>query len=490
MGYSDLRQFLQVAESHGELKHISGAGWDLEMSSIAELVYKEGKEPRPALLFDDIPGYPKGYRTLFGLLSTPWKIVNTLGLPEDQTDGMSLLRNWREKAKDVSLVPPKIVTSGPVLTNSDEGDKVDVLKFPVPRFHELDTKRFIGTCHGVIIKDPDTGWVNVGTYRNMVVDRNHLCLHWSPARHGKIIMEEKYFARGQAMPVAIAIGIDPVLWWLSSQPGVPWGTSEYDVAGGITGEPIEVIEGPYTGLPLPAHAEIIIEGECHPGELADEGPFGEWHGYYSNQGLLTVPEQVIRVKAVHYRDDPILTCAQVTVPPHDTSLINALAVAIEIWSDLEAMGIPGIQGVWCHEFGCGKLFNVISIKQLYPGHSRQVGLVASQIPTAFGRYTIVVEEDIDPTDLQQVMWAVVTRSLPDRSIHVMEHCRASNVDTAIPLEKKRKAREGMALTSSRVFIDGCRDLEWKQDWYPIARVSPELRTEIIEKWQSVLADVI
>jgi len=111
------------------------------------------------------------------------------------------------------------------------------------------------------------------------------------------------------MPVAVATGIDPTLYFASTDRSVPWGVSEYDYTGGIKGEPIEVIQGPYTGLPLPAHAEVVIEGECHPGEVIDEGPFGEWMGYYANLGLSPVPEPVIRVKAIYHRNDPILTCA-------------------------------------------------------------------------------------------------------------------------------------------------------------------------------------
>jgi len=488
MSYTDLRDFLKAAEARSELKCVNGAGWDLEMSSIAELTYREGKEPKPILLFDNVPGYPKGYRALFGLLSSPWRIAKTLGLPEDKTDRMSVVRNWRSKAKDLRLIPPEFVSSGPILENTDTGDKVDLLKFPVPRFHELDTKRFIGTCHGVIQRDPETGYVNIGTYRNMVADRNHLGLHATPDHHGNIIMQ-KYWARGETMPIAIATGLDPLIWWLTSQPATPWGVSEYDVAGGIKGKPFKVIKGPYTGLPIPAYGEIAIEGECRPGEFVDEGPFGEWHGYYGNRGLLTVPEPVIRVKAIHYRNNPILSCAHPTVPPQESSLHTCVAASEGIWSRLEFFGIPGIKGVWCHEVGHSRLFNVISLEQLYPGHAKQVGLIASQYPQEMGKYTIVVEDDIDPTDLEQVIWAVVTRSLPDRSIQILNHCRSSNVDTAVPVSEKRSGEKAKPVTSSRVVIDACRDLAWKEDWYPIARVSPELRAQISQKWQSLLSEL-
>ena len=402
MGCTDLREWLEAVEQHGELKRIGGAGWDLEMSSICEVVSKEGRETKPALLFDDIPGYPEGYRALFGLLNSTWRIAKTLGLPEDRTDRMSLLQNWRKKARDLRLIPPKFVASGRVQANSLVGDQIDVLKFPAPRFHELDGGRYIGTGHTVIQMDPDNEWVNLGTYRIMVVNHNQLALHIVGGNHGSIIMNEKYFARGHVMPVAIAIGVDPALWWASCQ-DVSWGVSEYDYAGGIKGEPIEVIEGQYTGLPLPAHAEIVIEGECHPGDLVEEGPFGEWHGYYANLGLSTVAEPVIRVKAIHYRDNPILTCAQTSVPPNEYTLMRCISSSAGILGRLEEAGIQGIKSVWCSEGGSGVLFNVISIEQLYPGHAQEVGLIAAEYPRNLGRYTIVVEEDIDPTNLEQVI---------------------------------------------------------------------------------------
>ncbi len=486
-----LREWLEAVKAHGELKGISGASCDLEMSNICELIHRKGKVPTPALLFDKVPGYPDGYRTMFAILSSGWRLAKTLGLPEDQVDHMSLVRNWRRKIGKIKLTPPQVVSSGAVQENIDIGDKIDLFKFPVPRFHELDGGRYIGTAHSVIQKEPDEGWVNLGTYRVMVVDQNRVTLHTVEAgSHGGLIMHEKYFKRGKVMPVAIAMGTDPTMWLFSFSHMPPWGTSEYNFVGAIKGKPVEVIEGKYTGLPLPANAEIIIEGEAHPGEVADEGPFGEWHGYYANQALLKVPEPVIRVKAIYYRDNPILTCAHMTIPPHDTSLAMAVLHSAGIWDRLEAFGIPGIKGVWCHELGAGQLFNVVSIEQMYAGHARDVGIIASHVPK-ISRYTVVVEDDIDPSDLEQVMWAVVTRGRPDEAIQILQSERSGSHDPAVPLEEKtRYTSTPKPITSSRAVIDACRNLKWKSGWYPVAKTSDELQAKIIEKWKTELADVI
>ncbi len=486
MSYSGLRDWLEAVESRGEIEHIRGADWNLEMSSIAEIIYREGQDPKPLLLFSEIPGYPKGYRTAFGMLGSTWRIAKTLGLPEDQIDRRSVVDNWYKKSKELTRIPPQYVNSGPFMENTDTGDKIDTLKFPVPHFHELDRSRFLGTSHAVIQRDPDTGYINLGTYRIMVVDHNNLALHATLGLHGNII-QEKYFSRGMVMPVAIATGLDPALWWVSCQMDTPWGVSEYENAGAIKGKPIEVIEGPHTGLPIPAHAEIVVEGECHPGEYVEEGPFGEWHGYYGNRGLKTVPEPLIRVKAIHYRNDPILTCAQPAVPPHTFNLLFSIADAAAIRRRLEEFGIPGVKGIWSHYSGSGGLFIVVSIEQMYSGHARQTGLIASQYPVHMGSYTVVVDEDIDPSNLDQVLWAMVTRARLDRQIHIIPDCHTNNVHPAIPPSEKMAGDRQRPITAARVVVDACRDLSWKTDWYPIARVSPELRTDILKKWESLMS---
>lgn len=489
MDYLDLRTFLNIMESQGELHHINKASWKLEMGAIVEIIYREGKTPRPAVIFDEIQDYPQGFRTLYGTLGSTWRIAKTLGLPEDETRPMQVHNNWFKRHNDIQPIKPKFVNNGPVLENTATGNDIDLLKFPIPYSHEHDGGRYIGTAHAVITRDPDTGWLNLGTYRVMVVDKNRLALHATSGKHGNIVLR-KYFERGQAMPITIAIGLEPALWWQSCQADTPWGTSEYDMAGGIMGRPVEVIEGLSPGLPFPAHAEIVIEGEMYPEEYASEGPFGEWHGYYANRGLKPVREPVIRVKAIHHRDNPILTCSQPSIPPHTFSLMLAVADSVAIRSRLEHYGIPGIKGAWTHFTGSGGLFNVISLEQLYSGHALQAGMVAAQYSPEMGAYTVVVEDDIDPSNLEEVLWAMVTRSRLDRQIHMVQSCHTNNVNPTIPPAEKMNGEKLKLVTSARVVVDACRDISWKEDWYPIARMSPELRANTIEKWQSYLAKLL
>lgn len=489
MSYLTLRDFIQIIDEHKELEYVNSASWDLEMGSIVELIYREGKSPKPAVVFDSIPGYPRGFRTMYGMLGSPCRIAKALGLPEEQTGLMELHENWYRRHKDIKPVSPEVVKNGPVMENTDIGKNIDVLKFPAPRFHELDGGRYIGTAHAVITRDPDAGWTNLGTYRVMVVDKNRLALHATSGKHGNL-MAQKYFEKGKPMPVAIAAGLEPALWWQSCQADTPWGTSEYDVAGGIMGEPVKVIEGPLTGLPIPAFAEIVIEGEINPDERAAEGPFGEWHGYYGNRGLKSVQEPVIRIKAVHYRNSPILTCSQPSMPPHTFSLLLAVADSVATRIRIEDYGIPGIKGVWTYFNGSGGLFNVISLKQMYSGHAVQAGMIAAQFSPEMGAYTVVVEEDIDPSNLDQVLWAMTTRSRLEKQIHIINGCHTNNVNPTFSPAEKMNGEKIRMITQARVVIDACRDISWKEDWYPMAKMRPEVRENTINKWRSILSRYI
>ncbi len=480
MFFRDLREWLQAVEDRGELQRISGASPDLEMSGIAEIMAQGSEAPMPVLQFDSIPGFPAGYKTLFGMLASPRRLALSLGLPENQLDRVSLTENWRKVRRNLQLLPPKTVDSGPVLENVFTGEDVDLCKFPVPRIHELDGGPYFGTAHVVITRGLSSPWVNLGVYRNMLVDRNRLAIHMQSSHDGGIMLRE-YMAQKKAMPIAIALGVDPALWFTAFT-HLPRGVSEYDYAGGIRGEAIETIQGPYTGLPIPAHAEIAVEGEIVPGEMVDEGPFGEWHGYYANRGLEKESEPVIRVKTVLHRNEPILTGIQLAKPPHEYTLGNALSQSARIWDALESCSVPGITGLWCHECGIGQLLTVIALQTSYAGHSRQAALIASQLPELYGRYTIVVDEDIDPANLNEVMWAVTTRADPERAIEILRYCRSASSDPAVSIVEKRKTR---ILFNSRAIIDACRPYEWKEEYYPIAQLSPELRASLLTKWDHI-----
>jgi 4-hydroxy-3-polyprenylbenzoate decarboxylase len=487
--HRDLRDWLENVDRSGELKIVRGATWDLEMGGLAEIVAREAKATAPALLFDDIPGFPRGHRALWGQLDSVRRLALTLGLDLKSPDKRECARACREKLNTMKLIEPRRVERGSVQENILRGEDIDLFQFPVPRHHEQDGGRYLGTAHSVITEDPDEGWVNLGTYRCMLMGKNKIGLHISPGRHGRT-MRDKCFQRGAPLKVAVAIGADPALF-LASTMAVPDHVSEYEFAGGLKGSAIEVIEGPYTKLPVPAHAEIIIEGECHPTERQDEGPFGEWAGYYANNGLQPVKEPVVYVQSVLFRNQPILTCSQPARPPGYHFAFSMFRSAM-IWDEIEKAGVPDVRGVWCHEAGASRLFNVVAIKQRYPGHARQAGLIASQCASGvyIGRYTVVVDDDIDESNLGEVVWAIATRTDPVSSIEFARRSRSSSADPMVAPGSKSTSSNPSAVFTSKAIIDACWPYEWKERAYPVVQVSAQLRSELLAKWREEFKEVL
>ncbi|MFQ5614151.1 MAG: UbiD family decarboxylase [Anaerolineae bacterium] len=469
---SGLRDWLQAVEDLGELRRVSGASWQEDIGMATEILQQT--RDAPAVLFDDIPGHEPGFRVLVNNFGSLRRIALALDLPPDR-DTMSLLGLWREKLRRVKPVPPVTASDGPVLANVMRGDEVDVLKFPTPVWHEGDGGRYLGTASADITRDPDEGWVNLGTYRVMVHDKTRAGFYISPGKHGRL-HRQKYFDRNQPCPVAVAIGMHPLLY-LASATESHYGLSEYDWAGGILGRPVEVFKGEVTGLPLPVDAEIILEGFAHPQESLIEGPFGEWTGYYASASR---QEPVIHVERIYHRHDPIIVGSPPTRPPDEQSRYRAFLRSAVMFDQLEEAGVPDIEGVWCHEVGGSRLWVAVSIKQRYPGHARQVGHLAASVRAGgyLGRYVIVVDEDIDPTDLEEVVWAMCTRSDPERSIDLMKRAWSGPLDPAI--------RPGQKGFNSRAIIDATRPFEWRDEFPPVSAMSRERRQEALRRWGYLL----
>ncbi len=468
----DLRHWLTQIENIGELRTAKGAHWNLEIGAVAELSLE--RRDCPAILFDDIPDYPSGYRVLVNSLATFSRIATTLQLPPN-LKGMELVQKWKEYQSKVKPTPAEYVSDGPVLENVQTGSDIDVFKFPTPWWHELDGGRYIGTGNVDITVDPEEGWVNAGTYRVMLLDKNRLSFYIAPGRHGRI-QREKYFARNEPAPVAISFGHHPLILLMGSLE-LPYGLSEFDFVGGILGKPMEMIKGPVTGLPFPAYSEIVIEGFASPNDLEKEGPFGEWTGYYASAARV---EPVIEVKAVYHRNNPILLGTPPLKPPNEHSLFQSILRSVVLEDELKGAGVPEVTGVWCHEVGGSRLLNIISIKQRYPGHARQAAMVAtySRCGAYLGRYTIVVDDDIDVTDLNDVMWAVSTRSDPARSIEIIRRSWSGPLDPAIRPEEKG--------FNSRAIIDACKPYESIGHFPPVVGCSPELKRKTMERWGTTL----
>lgn len=480
MALNDLREFIEAARVLRDVKDIHGAHWDLEIGALTEIF--AARESFPLLLFNQIPGYPPSYRVASNLLNHPRRIALASGMQPDLSKREMVYR-WKQLLKALKPIPPQTVAEGPILENIRAGEKVDMTLFPTPRWHELDGGRYIGTACCVINADPDDRWINVGIYRVQVHDQKTLGLYISPGHHARII-REKYWARGKACPVAVTFGQDPLLWLAAGQ-SVPFGVSEYDYAGALRRAPVEVIRGEWSGLPISAGAEIAIEGEVPPPqeETRVEGPFGEWPGYYAHGAR---EEPIIRVKRLYFRNDPIIAGAPPIKPPVLTFGVPIGAAAI--WDYLEKADVPDVRGVWCFVGGSapggGAPFIVISIKQRYHGHAQQAAIAAlgCRAGNYHGRFIVVVDDDIDPADLGEVIWAISTRCDPKSAITIVDGSWSTPLDPAMPPEKK----EARDFTNSRAIINACRPYAWMDRFPAVNALSPELRKKISEKWAKEL----
>jgi 4-hydroxy-3-polyprenylbenzoate decarboxylase len=472
--YTDLREWIDAADAIGELRTVEGASWESDIGEISEmLIHTLGA---PTVLFDDIPGYPKGQRILVNANATRSRLALTLGLPTD-IERRPLMDEFLRLTESERAFEPEVVDDAPMFENVQRGDDVDVFTFPTPQWHPEDGGRYIGTGVAIVTRDPDTDWLNLGCYRVMIHDRQNVGLYISPGKHGRQ-MRDKYFDRDEPCPVAVVCGMDPLIF-ASSTLEVPFGVSEYEWCGAIRGEPYRVVNAPITGLPVPASSEIVLEGYIHADKMAPEGPFGEWTGYY---GDLRPAEPVLTVEAVYHRNDPIMLGVPPNKPPaYDPYLYREYLRAALLLRELRGTGIPGIVDLNCFAVGGTRLFNVVSIEQRYAGHARQTlhALASCNAASYMGRVVAVVDEDVDVTDLEDVLWAILTRADPARAVDILPRMLSGPLDPALHPDDKRY--------NSRLLIDATKPWEWK-DRFPKA-LGPDAQTkaETRKKWGHLLA---
>ena len=322
------------------------------------------------------------------------------------------------------------VDNGPVFENIVKQDDIDIEKFPTPVWHRDDGGRYIGTgCYSVTM-DPDEKWINAGCYRAMIQDKKSVSLLMVPGKHG-YMHRQKYFRKGERMPIALVLGGDPLFFFMAGTEH-PYGVCEYDVVGGMRRKPVEVVRGKITGLPFPANSEIVFEGFLNNDNRKFEGPFGEWTGYYASDESA---QPVLEIEAIYHRNDPII----LGVPPigggsDEMARYRAIMRSAMLKNELRNAGVPDVTQVWPHEIGASRMLVALAIKQRYPGHAKQVATLASSCGSSvYGlKMVIVVDDDIDVSNLDQLMWAtlVALRSgnfRRDRQAHA-QHARRSALD--------------------------------------------------------------
>ena len=318
--------------------------------------------------------------------------------------------------------------------------------------------------------------MNAGAYRAQVHDKKTVGIVMAAGHHGRI-HRDKSFKRGEPLPVAMVLGGDPIAFFFGGLEA-PYGVFELDLVGGIRGRPVKMVRGKVTGLPFPANAEIVLEGYVPPDRTHAEGPFGEWTGHYAG-GVREIP--VLDIKAIYHRNDPIvLGVPPMGGGPDEMARYRAVMRSATIKQNVANAGVPGVQTVWCHEVGGARMLHALSITQRYPGHAVQAAHVAAQCGASAyaSKYVVVVDDDVDVTSLDHLLWAMLTRTDPKESIQFITGSWDSSADPALPPERRAAGN----MTHSVALINACKPWHWRDKFPATNAPSPEVTRKAREKF--------
>jgi 4-hydroxy-3-polyprenylbenzoate decarboxylase len=465
VAFGDMRGWLEALQAAGELRNIDAeVDWNIELGTIARLA--QGAGTGPALMFNNIKGYnsptSRCRRVFTGGLSSYRRIALMLGLPTD-THPRELVKLGRTMMS--GSIAPRVVKDGPVKQNVITGKDIDVAELPVPHWNRLDGGRYILTYGGVVTKDPETGVMNVGVYRGMIGGRDRIpILMWRAQHIGHHVTA--WQQGGQAeMPIAVAIGWEPTLEFVAGGP-VPKGVCEYDVAGGLRGEPIDLVKCETVDLYVPASAEIVIEGYLglDPATYQMEGPFAEFTGYFAGD---RVPKPTIRVTAITHRNDPVFRGTIEGALPgsySENAMTSSIMRAGAAWNVLDRAGVPGVTDVWCPPVQAG-INLLVRMQQSYRGQAKQAANAIWGSSAAHVRYKhiTVVDDDIDIHDYAAVDWAIAYRvNAGEDDIVIMPATFGMGLD---PSTRRRDRNPALFGTGkwSRVLIDATMNLDYDPD---------------------------
>ena len=415
-----LREFISELEDVGEVQSIDAeVDWNMEIGAVIRRSY-DLRAPAP--LFTNIAGYQgSGFRVLGapgGLSGTAHplaRIALSLGLSAD-TGGREIIETV-VAARDKPGIPPVVVDrdSAPCKQNVMLGEDVDLFRFPTPLIHGNDGGRYLQTYGMNIAKTPDGSWTNWSINRMMIYDAQTLaCLIPAPQHLG--IIRAQWAERGEPMPVALALGVEPGLPFVGAYP-LPEGADEAHFLGALFGEGIEVVPAETVDLLVPATAEIVVEGHIAFDETVMEGPMNEYPGYNATDRS---PKPVFHVTAITHRDDAILPVVAAGPPVEEDHTLSGTMHAAEILHKLRAAGLP-VSSTW-FSYESAMHWLIIALRSDWhettaipsADLARKIGEVAFEGKAGYGAPKILlVEDDIDITDVDDVVWAFATRAHPE-----------------------------------------------------------------------------
>lgn len=443
----------------------------------------------PALLFDNITDYQDTISTHFVTcgMSNKEQLCLLLNL-DAKTSDKEIVRHM----KDVYSKPilPVIQDTSPVKENILKGDDIDLFQFPAPIWQELDGGRYIDTFCGVITKDHNTGRENIGLYRGQQIDKNRIAKVMLPTQGGGGHLTG-YREHAEKMPVAIAYGAHDVVPFCAGSP-FPRHICEWDMMGAILGKPMELVKCETVDLVVPAGAEVVVEGYMNPdpASFENEGPFGEYPGYY---GGTPSPKPVLEVTCITHRNKPLmrgtLEGCRPGFPSEDSILCSYSWSAI-FWNMLETAGVVGITDVWCPHVSTGTHI-VVQIRKQYRGHAQQVAMALWGTSAAqwFFKHVLVVEEDIDIRDPLALEWAIAFRvNAGMDQVMLVGPTFGSPIDPSISHDDLDIPRFRTGKWT-RVLVDATRNWELakNEDWEgrnfpPVGKLEAELEKRIRERW--------
>lgn len=439
--FADLRAFIAHLESIGELVRVKQQiNPHLEMTEVCDRTLKQNG---PAILFENPTG--SSMPVLGNLFGTTKRVA--LGMGQESTSalrdvgvllaylkepeppkGFSDLLKQMPVLKQVLHMTPKEIRKPPCQQNKILGDEVDLSWLPIQTCWPNDAGPLI-TWPLVITKGPNKERQNLGIYRLQVIGKNRLIMRWLSHRGGALDFQDwQQQHPGERFPVAVALGADPATT-LGAVTPVPDSLSEYGFAGLLRGAKTEVTKCLNSDLQVPAHAEIVLEGYIEPGDMADEGPFGDHTGYYNEVDSFPV----FTVTAITHRDNPIYHSTYTGKPPDEPAI---LGMALnEVFVPLLQKTFPEITDFYLPPEGCSYRLAVVTIKKQYPGHAKRVmmGVWSFLRQFMYTKFVIVTDDDIDARNWKDVIWALTTRMDPARDTVIVENTPIDYLDFASPV---------------------------------------------------------
>ncbi len=477
MAYASLREFVKALDREGELKRIkTTVSPELEISEITDRVSKAGG---PALLFETVEGsripvlintYGSYERMAMALgvddlaqIAAEIEGMIKLGPPESLLDKVKILRLLSQ----LTNFPPKKVKRGAsqevVLTGEDAS--LDVL--PLIKCWPLDADKYI-TLPQVFTHSLRTGQRNVGTYRLQKLNAYSLAMHWQ-IHHDGAAQHREYRQAGQQMPVAIALGGDPVMSYIGTAP-LPSGIDELLFAGFLRKANVEMVPAKTIDMLVPADADIVIEGYIEPDETCIEGPFGDHTGFYS----LADEYPALHITAITHRKDPIYQTIIVGKPPMEDCYMGKATE--RIFMPLIKTQLPELMDMNLPLFGVFHNFALISIDKRYPFHAKKImhslwGL--GQL--MFSKIIIVVDKGVDVQNVEEVLFYVGSNVDPKRDVTIVEG-PVDVLDHAAPL---MGAGSKMGIDATTKWPEEGYQREWPQE----IKMSDEMVALVDERWK-------